>query len=341
MSRAHFPEHTAIQCAACQASLWMARVTPFQCPLCGASQGQPVEDMVDAPATAFFLPPVLTSEQRIERILQWLGRPDRLHPETLKTEAQLSDSLERIMLPYWIFSATVSASWRARVRYDRMSTFELTALDGHHDAEERYDWKQESGQVDLGAQHSSIAAHTWLKPLYRTELGTFTMTDITPLDTALVSGWHALGAPLSQHQAWQDCEDGLEKRAWLACRNDHDGDLWDDESIRYTINKTAAHFALLPLYITHYTYQNKRYPIFVNANTGAVSGGKPVLKNQLQNRIMWKMTLPFILIMSGICLLPLFGFGLIPLIWGAMSFQTRWKEVKKMRHDAAVRAGSD
>ncbi len=250
-----------LSCHRCGAvSLWPPEQKAIECPYCASHQmiaSVETEALVDPQGIAVMQ---ISEKEAIRRTQAWFGRgwfaPDDL------SRAVKKHALHPAYYPFWIFDGTVEVHWSCEINESSTDASNWVMRSGS-------EFKLFNDIIIPGLQRLSF------KDLKK--LGPYNLMDIVEFKPEFLAGWPALtyDRPLAKatllarervvqylrQQLPNRVAPGRQKRGLKT-----GGIKWSDITFKYI---------LLPLWTGTYHYQGKPYQIFVNGQTGKVSGEKP------------------------------------------------------------------
>jgi DNA-directed RNA polymerase subunit RPC12/RpoP len=250
-----------LSCQRCGAvSLWQPEQKAVECPYCASHQliaSEETAALIDPQAIAVMQ---ISEEQAVRRTQEWFGRgwfvPDDL------SKAVKKHILHPAYYPFWTFDGVLELHWSCEIN------------EGSSDAAS---WVRRSGVETELFNDTLIPGLQRLKFEAMKKLGPYNLMDMVEFKPQYLAGWPALtyDRPLAKasllarervvknlrQQLYDRVAPGRQKRGLKA-----GGVNWLDMTFKYV---------LLPLWIGTYHYQGKSYQVYVNGQTGKVSGEKP------------------------------------------------------------------
>jgi len=250
-----------LSCQRCGAvSLWPPGQKAVECPFCASHQliaSAETEALVDPQGIAVMQ---INEKEAVRRTRAWFGLgwfvPDDL------SKAVKKHILHPAYYPFWTFDGTVELHWSCEIN------------EGSNDAS---NWVMRSGSEFELFNDVVVPGLQRLKFKEMKKLGSYNLMDVVEFKPEYLAGWPALtyDTPLAKatllarervvqnlrRQLHNRVAPGRQKRGLQT-----GGVNWSDMTFKYV---------LLPLWIGTYHYQGKPYQVFVNGQTGKVSGEKP------------------------------------------------------------------
>lgn len=307
-------ERQALHCEACGAEIAVeAGALATACPFCASNH-------VDLRAVtggalrpqqvlAFQLP----AAEAAEAASRWLGRGWK-HPSDLRQLARV-DRFTGVYLPWWLFDARMTVDWRCEVGTTRTTTY--TDSSGRRRTRTTTTWRWKDGRIHPAYRQVPIPGTTRVPGIER--VGAFPTERMQAYDPALLAGFGAQAYDVSLPDAWDRGRDTMRRQTAEACKAAAGGDKQRNLSLTADLDDEAWTYALLPVYVSAYTFRGRTWVVLVNGATGEVGGQRPVA--------WWKVYLAMATMITpglflGLCIgLPgLFvaGLGVAFLILGAV-----------------------
>jgi DNA-directed RNA polymerase subunit RPC12/RpoP len=248
-------------CQRCGAvSLWPPEQKAVDCPYCASHQlieTEETETLVDPQGIAVMR---ISEKEAVHRTKAWFGRgwfvPDDL------SKAVKNHLLQPAYYPFWTFDGTVEMHWSCEIN------------EGNNNAS---NWVRQSGSEFELFNDVVIPGLKRLNRKDMKKLGPYNLMDVVEFKPDYLAGWPALNydrplakaSLLARERVVQDLRQQLHNRIAPGRQKrglKTGGVNWSDMTFKYV---------LLPLWIGTYRYQGKPYQVFVNGQTGKVSGEKP------------------------------------------------------------------
>ncbi len=231
-----------------------------RCPYCGSQHlisSTETEELLDPQSIALMQ---IDQQEAVRRVKQWLFSGSFI-PDDLRRNVR-SSTIRAAYYPFWIFDGTLEMQWTCEVNSGTSRAAQ---------------WDTQSGVEYENFKDVLIPG---LKAIDRKKLAAVEPYDlgaVVDFKPEHLAGWHTLAYDISmadasllaREQVAQKMQRSLGGRvlAGQARRNLRSGALnWSGITYRQV---------LLPLWISAYGYRGKVYRVFVNGQTGKVSGDRP------------------------------------------------------------------
>lgn len=289
------------------------------CPYCGSNKVN-----LSLPKTKSLRPQVLlpfnTKPEALQPVIRdWLSR-GWMHPKELKEAAQI-DKLSPIYLPYWTFSAYITADWNAEVgRYVTERYYDTASKS--YQTRQVLRWKWEDGSVTREFKDLTVNGvnpqrinHQMLAAVEPFNLGGLVL--FSP-DYLVGMNVQAYETPLKD--AWESAKQNMRGATNDLCKSDIGSSHIRNLSIDMQYDDEQWRYILLPFYIAGYSFGGNYYNIMLNGQTGKLAGIKPVDWKKVRT-ITWLLALiPLILAIIAVLLSSITGESSFIMIGGIIGF---------------------
>ena len=231
-----------------------------RCPYCGSRHlisSAETEELIDPQSIATMQ---IDQQEAVRRIKKWLFSGSFI-PDDLRRNVR-SSTIRAAYYPFWIFDGTLEMQWTCEVNNSGNRTPQ---------------WETQSGVEYKNFKDVLIPG---LKAIDRKKLiavEPYDLSELVDFTPEHLAGWHTLAydvsmadaSLLAREQVAQKMQRSLGGRvlAGQSRRNLRSGALnWSGITYRQI---------LLPLWISAYGYRGKIYRVYVNGQTGKVSGDRP------------------------------------------------------------------
>ncbi len=201
-------------------------------------------------------------------------------PNSLKKASISPDKIKGLYLPYWTFDAQLYANYtgkRGEHYYDTESYTDYE--DGKAVRKTRRvrktRWYSAYGEVSGFVDDVLISASEEQAKLIPAAVSRWNWDALVPFNSNYLSGFITEKYTISLEDGFQHAYYKMEGIASSWARRDIGGDEQRVYSIDMTLSEETFKHVLLPLYISNYTYKDKKYHFYVNGQTGAISGSRP------------------------------------------------------------------
>jgi len=262
-------ERQQLECGNCGAEILLApQALTHTCPFCASSQVIQTQFAHDKMRPRYLVPFKIEVENAKSIILEWLAS-SWMTPSDLQDRAGL-DELTGIYLPYWAFSATCSADWKAQVGHTTYYT------DSKGNRRSRTTWKWESGSVREPINNLLIPGTDKLNRHLLEEIKQFDLVDLVEYDPSFIAGFNAQTYDVELDSAWGEGRRRMGEMTKLACRRQASTNKIRNFSMNMDFDDETWRYILLPVYLTTYRYEEETFQVKVNGQIGKITGQRPV-----------------------------------------------------------------
>jgi hypothetical protein len=240
--------------------LWPPEQKSLTCPYCGSHQlivSVETEKLLDPQAIAVMQ---ISEQEAIRRTQTWFGS-SWFAPDDLSKAAK-KRIFHPAYYPFWTFDGTLEMHWSAEIN------------EGGSNSPE---WVPRTGVEFEMFNDALVAGLKRLKAKDLEKLGPYNLMDVVEFKPEYLAGWPAMtydrplarASLLAREQVAKTLRRALYHRVAPGRQKrglQSGGVNWSDMTFKYV---------LLPLWVGTYHYQGKPYRVFVNGQTGKVSGERP------------------------------------------------------------------
>ncbi|WP_299900593.1 DNA helicase PriA [uncultured Aquimarina sp.] len=201
-------------------------------------------------------------------------------PNNLKKAALDPQYTKGLYLPYWTFDAQLYATYTGqRGDYYYVSVPYTTTVNGktvqRTRQERRTRWTPASGNVSGFVDDTLIKASHQRKNTIPNKIAHWNLKALVPFNTSFLAGFVTEKYTIPLKDGHLESTKEAEKIARSWSRHDIGGDTQRVHSINMSLSEETFKHILLPVYISAYQYNGKKYNFFVNGQTGRISGKRP------------------------------------------------------------------
>jgi DNA-directed RNA polymerase subunit RPC12/RpoP len=268
-----------ISCRRCGAEVSVPLDTlAYTCPFCGSNKvmfREPLEDILRPRYLVPFKVDLSTCKGILSR---WLGSSWMI-PASLRDLASQENGQKKLgafhplYIPYWTFSATSFANWKASVAHERT---EYVFVKGERRAEKRIEWRNEAGKVQKRFDNLLVPGTTRLNMSTLSRVDSFDLSDLTLYEPAFLAGMDAQAYDFPLEKAWEAGRRILRERTRQACLDRASSTTVRNFTMKLDFSDEEWRYILVPVYTSVYQYQGKTYQVLINGQTGRIAGPRPV-----------------------------------------------------------------
>lgn len=285
-------ESIAYRCENCGAKVVVAKnQTATICPYCSTSHVVQLEENNAVKPGALF-PFTITDKGAFTSAAAW-AKKRLFAPRKFKKELN-ADKFKGVYQPCFTFDSQTYSTYQGRVgvRHTR------TVGSGKNRRTETYIvWRYISGDYvhffdDVTVNGDSNEFQTVLNKLMP-----FNYDTIKEYDTEFLTGYMAKQSDREVNDCWNDAKSMMDSDLRRLILSRHHHDVVDYLNVSTSHENVTFKHVLMPVYVSNFNYKNKSYKVFVNGNTGKVTGKTPISP--------WRV---LIAVLLGLALVALFGY---------------------------------
>lgn len=265
-------EQTLVKCNACGAETNFApTVVADDCPFCATPIVLDQQFVSTVIKPQYLVPFQLDHIQAREAFKTWL-KTRWFAPNALKEHARRDKPLQGVYVPYWTYDSDTYTRYRGR----RGTVYYVTVQRGDQKVQERrVRWTSVSGNVSRFFDDILIVASESLPKRYVDRLNPWQLNALVNYDEKFISGFKAEHYQVPLENGWQSAQQYAKNIIQSDIRRDIGGDLQEvNHTDTHWDNITFKH-VLLPIWTSSFRYNNKRYQIVINGQSGEVQGERP------------------------------------------------------------------
>lgn len=268
--------HT-VKCQSCGAeTTFDENVVSSKCDFCGSPLTVNKNQTVKKIKPKALLPFSVERFQGEEMYRQWL-KSLWFAPSDLKKNAEKSEVLSGVYLPYWTFDAKTVTNYRGK-RGDNYYT-EETYKNAQGQEQTRQvkhtNWSMKSGVVRNVFDDIIQAASSSLPSSFLNSLQPWNLQDLVAYDEKFMSGFKAETYSVDIEKGFDGAKKIMDSEINKSIRKDIGGDEQQIDSKNVNISDITFKHILLPIWISSYRYNGKSYRFVVNGQNGKVRGDRP------------------------------------------------------------------
>jgi DNA-directed RNA polymerase subunit RPC12/RpoP len=201
-------------------------------------------------------------------------------PNNLKKAALDPQYTKGLYAPYWTFDANLFANYTGqRGDYYYVSVPYTTTVNGktvtRTRQERRTRWTPASGTVSGFVDDTLIKASQQKSGVIPAKIARWDLKELQPFDSGFLAGFVTEKYTIPLKEGHLESNKEAERIAKRWAMRDIGGDTQRVSSISMKLSDETFKHILLPVYVSAYQFNGKRYNFFVNGQSGAISGQRP------------------------------------------------------------------
>ncbi|MGB0896021.1 MAG: DNA helicase PriA [Flavobacteriaceae bacterium] len=273
------------------------KISMLLCKTCGANQhvednykslhcvycSQPliVEDahLEDWILPGAVLPFQLTRQQSHQIFKEWV-KGLWFAPNKLKRAALDPEKTKGLYMPYWTFDAELQGEYTGqRGDYYYVTESYTTTVNGKNVRRTRQvrktRWSYASGNIQGFIDDTLICASEQKSNTIPEKITQWNLEQLESFNSSYLAGFVTEKYTLSLEDGHLKSNQKAREIATTWAKHDIGGDTQRISSLNMQLSKETFKHILLPVYISSYVYNNKKYHFYVNGQTGKISGDRP------------------------------------------------------------------
>lgn len=276
------------------------------CPYCGANTVIQRQDTQDILRPLFLLPFKIEQAPARSKINSWISA-SWMTPAGLNRLTQIKE-LTRLYLPFWTFDSRCMASWKAEVGHLETERY---FQDGEWKTRTKTVWRWESGDVDLTFDDYLVLGTDQLSVLLIDRASDFDLNELVSYEPSYLAGFQAKAYDTALETAWETSRNGMREQTMRACHAQASTSQVRNFSMKLDFAEETWRYILLPFYMSTFNFTGKTYQVFVNGQTGSISGQRPVDWRKVW-LVIAAILFPGLLAgIIGLLTIPFAGFGVL------------------------------
>lgn len=264
-------EAQVFRCSNCGATVVMTSSDVSKgCPYCGTPHVQKTEDMVGIKPNAVY-PFILTKEKAFSGLKNWL-KHKFFAPNKLKKRVDVED-VHGVYEPCFTFDSHTYSVYNGRIGVTRTRT---VRRNGKLVTESYTEYRNISGTYADFFDDVFISSGNTMGQNLLNKLSPYDYSTIKVYAEKYLSGFTAKHYDKDVKDCWNDAKTVMDKELKRRILSNYHYDSVQYLNVSTTHEGVTYKYVLVPVYVLNYTYNGKLYHVYVNGNTGKISGKSPV-----------------------------------------------------------------
>jgi len=262
-----------ISCQNCGAEVvFQSKEVSKVCPYCGMAHVVEIEKQPGLKPNCVF-PFTITKEQAVENVKKWVKK--RLYAPSKFKKFFIEDKVYGVYEPGYTFDSMTYSFYsgvigkrRERVVRDR---------DGHTHTETYVEWHNVSGRLQHFFDDVLINGSKNLTQNFFISLAPYNYQTLVNYDAKFLAGFSASMTDKSVKQGFGEAKIIMDNRIRSMILSKYNCDVIQYLNVKTNHERVSYKYVLFPIYHLIYSFKKKTdNKIFINGNTGKVSGKTPV-----------------------------------------------------------------
>ena len=264
-------EEVVYRCENCGAEVVTTTMThATSCPYCNTSHIVKSEELAGLKPNAVY-PFKLTDEQAVESAILW-AKKKFFAPRKFKKNLRV-ENVCGVYQPCFTFDSQTVSYYNGRIgkRHTR------TVGSGKNRRTETYIvWRNISGTFTRSFDDVMVNTTSTYSQKTLDKLLPFDIDTLVDFEQKLLTGYVAKRHEKDLPTSWNDAKSIMDNVLQREILGQYSYDVVSYLNVDTTHSSVTYKYVMLPVYVLNYTYKNKVYSVYVNGNTGKVTGTTPV-----------------------------------------------------------------
>jgi len=244
--------------------------------------------------------PFQIDQKRAFQIFQKWVKKLWFAPNKLKRAALDPKYTKGLYSPYWTFDANLFANYVGqRGQYYYVTKTVGSGNNKRTVTERRTRWYPASGSINGFIDDTTTKASKQRSGIIPRKIAQWDLKLLKPFDSSYLAGFVTEKYTIPLKDGHLEAEKVAHDTAVRWAKRDIGGDTQRVSTIDMTLSDETFKHILLPIYISAYNYNGKRYNFFVNGQSGTISGQRPYS--------FWKIFFFILMILAIIALILFFA----------------------------------
>ena len=264
-------EESVYRCENCGAEVIVnGKTHATVCPYCDTPHVVKSEDLAGLKPNAVY-PFVLTKEQAIQNAHTW-AKKKFFAPRKFKKNLR-AENVRGVYQPCFTFDSQTVSYYTGRIgkRYTK------TVGSGKNRRTETYIvWRNISGTFTRGFDDIMVNTTQTYSQSTLDKLLPYDINTLVNFEQKLLTGYVAKRHEKDLPTSWGDAKNIMDSILRREILGQYVYDVVSYLNVDTTHSAVTYKYVMLPVYILNYTYKNKTYSVYINGNTGKVTGKTPI-----------------------------------------------------------------
>ncbi len=197
-------------------------------------------------------------------------------PNKLKKASLDPEKTKGLYAPYWTFDAQLYADYIGqRGQYYYVTRTVGSGKNRRTVTERRTRWYPASGHISGFVDDTLEKASKQRTGVIPSKIARWDLNLLQAFDSSFLSGFITEKYTISLKNGHLESQKEAYRIATRWAKRDIGGDTQTISTLDMKLSEETFKHVLLPVYISAYTFKNKRYNFFVNGQSGVISGQRP------------------------------------------------------------------
>jgi hypothetical protein len=269
-----------LRCGGCGVKLVVpAETTLLSCPFCGSSQLIAIEELPGL-RPDMVIPFRIDANEAGKRFIRWISRL-KMAPFSMKKQ-YAAGTLSGVYLPYWSFDAKTKTAYTGQAgdyyrEKDQNTHTEDGRTEAHQQSEKKTRWRFVSGSYEKAYRGIIYNDASGIKEDVIKKLEPFKLNELEKLAPKHLTGFIAERYSSGPKAAWERAKQFMSGQILDDVRGivKRGSDVLGAVRICPDYTDIQYRLMLLPVWVSSYTFKNKTYSLYINGQTGEITGSFP------------------------------------------------------------------
>lgn len=197
-------------------------------------------------------------------------------PNNLQRASLSAENTKGLYVPYWTFDAELDAQYTGqRGEYYYVTRTTGSGKNKKTTRERRTRWYPAQGAVSGFVDDTLVKASKQKGGQIPSKIASWNLGDLKTFDTRFLAGYVTEKYTIPLKDGHIDAKERAKDIAGNWVRRDIGGDTQRINSLDMQLSEETFKHILLPVYISSYKFNSKRYNFYVNGQTGKIHGTRP------------------------------------------------------------------
>lgn len=268
-------------------------ITMLHCDNCGANQH--VEESYKSLHCVYCTMPLIIEEAYKDdwilpgAVVPFDFKSDRAHqifkkwvsglwwaPNNLQKASLSPENTKGLYVPYWTFDAELDAQYEGeRGEYYYVTVTRGSGKNKRTTQERRTRWYNASGEISGFVDDTLVKASQQKGGQIPSQIASWNLDHLKTFDTRFLAGYVTEKYTIPLKDGHLDAKEKAKEIAANWARRDIGGDTQRIHRLEMQLSDQTFKHILLPVYISSYKFNSKRYNFYVNGQTGVIHGTRP------------------------------------------------------------------
>ncbi len=197
-------------------------------------------------------------------------------PNNLQRASLSPENTKGLYVPYWTFDAQLAAQYKGqRGEYYYVTVTSGSGKNKRTRRQRRTRWYPASGEVSGFVDDTLVKASKKNGSQIPQKIASWNLKELKAFDSRFLAGYVTEKYTIPLKDGHLDAKEQARQIATNWAKRDIGGDTQRVQQIDIQLSEETFKHILLPVYISSYRFNSKRYNFYVNGQTGIIHGTRP------------------------------------------------------------------